>query len=568
MPSEPQAVRITTLRLILASVFLFMLTTLTFINAVNADFVNWDDDVYVTENPYVGHLTADTLAWIFTHGYYYAWTPLTLLSHAFDVSLWDLNPRWHHLTNVLLHASNSVWVFLIAVLVAVLSPTRSPRSESLIGRVTGGVLVGAFIAALLYATHPLRVEPVAWVSGRKDVLCAFFLLPAFATFLLWRARGGEIFLIATHVLFALALLSKPHAVVFPLALVLMEAWWLWHTSERPSLLHLTVDGKLLLFLMSVVVGIITFVVAGHGPVNVTGELSKLENLFLPPYALMFYLWKTILPFDLSPVYPEVPRTMLYLSGVAGVALTYACLVLFQKNRRGPALAFSLYALTVLPVFFGLSSGAQPIADRYTYLSTISIFVLIGAYATWVWEASAASPAKWYRREAIVVLLLVLCGLNAYRSVRHATVWYNGVTLWTQAARYAPTTPQEYEQRGPYLRPNYLDAFINLGTAYSSAGQPERAMEQFQRVLLFDSCNADAHYNLGTLEFERGNEAESVRRFHHAIACDSTYAKAYYNLGILYSRHDSTEHALVMFQNAARLGMIEAQRVLQANGYGW
>lgn len=558
--------RITKLRIALASVFLFTLTLLTFINAVNADFVNWDDDVYVTENPSVRHLTTDTLVWIFTHGYYYAWAPVTLLSHAIDIALWGMSPRGHHLTNIVLHAFNAVWVFGGALMFFALARAKPSLEHTLLDRVTGGVLVGAFVAALLYATHPLRVEPVAWVSGRKDLLCVFFLVPAFALYLLWRMRGREVLLVLAHLLFALALLSKPHAVVFPVVLMLVEAWWLF--SHRSNLLHLLVDGKLLLFLMSIAIGVITFITAGRGTVSVVGELNMVERFFLPPYAVAFYLWKTIAPFDLSPVYPEAPRGLMYLSSVLFLAITYGCLMLLEKQRSGAALAFFTYVLAVLPVFLGLSSGAQPIADRYTYLSTISIFLFLGGCMVWLWERSAASSARWYRRAAIAFVLLILCALNAYRSVRHTTVWHNGISLWTQAVRCAPATAEEYERRRPYLRPNYADALTNLGTAYYEAGYPGQAMEQFRRILTLDTCNADAHYNLGTLEFERGDPDASKRRFELAIACDSAYAKAYYNLGILYAKHDSSQQALVMFQKAARLGMPDAQRLLRAHGYAW
>jgi tetratricopeptide (TPR) repeat protein len=297
-------------------------------------------------------------------------------------------------------------------------------------------------------------------------------------------------------------------------------------------------------------------------------LTLPDRFFLPTYAMAFFLWKTIVPLDLSPVYPELPRGWLYVSGLVFVGITYGCLVLMGKKRTGAALAFFTYVALLLPVFLGLASGAQPIADRYTYISMISIFLFVGGCALWVWSASAASPGKWYQREALAIILLLLCGVSAYRTIRHLAIWNNSVSLWSHAVRYAPATQQEYERRRPYLRPHYPDAFTNLGTAYYYAGDPEKAMEQFRHILTFDTCNADAHYNLGTLEYERGDPEASKQRFERAVACDSTYAKAYYNLGIIYAKRDSTARALAMFQKAARLGMLDAQRVLGASGYRW
>lgn len=568
MPDAPSPTRMTKLRILIASVFVFAATMMTFVNAVNADFVNWDDDVYVTANPYVHHLTVDTVAWLFSHAYYYAWTPLTLLSHALDVAVWEMNPRGHHLTNVVLHSFNAVWLFWVGMLVFALSRNNRSSSQSLLERITAAMIVGSAIAALLFAAHPLRVEPVAWVSGRKDLLCVFFLLPAFGTYLLWQFKGREGYLVTTHVLFALALLSKPLAVVFPFVLVLVDAWWLHDESRKPDLLSLMVKGKLLLFLMSIAVAVVTFIGAGRGPANVVEELTLADRFFLPTYAMAFYLWKTVVPLDLSPVYPEVPRLWLYVSGLVFVGVTYGCLVLMGKGRPGAGLAFFTYVALLLPVFLGLASGTQPIADRYTYISMISIFLFLGGCAVWVWSTSAASPGKWYQREALAFVLLLLCGISAYRTIRHLAIWNNSVSLWTQAVRYAPATPQEYEQRRPYIRPNYPDAFTNLGTAYYYAGDPDKAMDQFHHILTFDTCNADAHYNLGTLEYERGDAEASKQRFERAVACDSTYARAYYNLGIIYSKRDSTDQALAMFQKAARLGMLDAQRMLSASGYRW
>ncbi|MER3523929.1 MAG: hypothetical protein C4326_07640 [Ignavibacteria bacterium] len=568
MLDSPALRRMTKLRLVMVSLFIAAATLMTFVNAVNADFVNWDDDVYVTENPFIQNFSRDTLALIFSKTYYYAWTPLTLLSHAADIALWGMNPRGHHLTNVVLHVLNAVALFWVGLLFFVMVYDAHPSGRSFLDRMSGAVIVGAASAALLFAVHPLRVEPVAWVSGRKDVLCLFFLLPAFGSYLLWRFKDAEGALFATHIFFVLALLSKPTALVFPLVLVLVDAWWLSDRKEKQNMLNLVVEGKLLLFLMSIAVGVITFVAAGRGSVNVVAELNLLERFFLPSYALMFYVWKTVAPIALSPIYPEVPRAFLYFSAVGFVVVTYGCLTAIGKRWTGPALAFFTFVLAVLPVFLGLASGVQPLADRYTYISTVSLFLFVGGCVLWLWRTSAASPAKWYRRGAMVSVLLVVWGLGAYRTIRHTAMWNNSIALWSHAVRYAPQSAEEYAERGSYIKPTYADAFINLGTAYYDAGDRGKAVEQFRRILHLDPCNADAHYNLGTLVYEQGDPEASKQWFDQAIRCDSTYAKAFYNLGILYAKRDSTLQALDMFQRAARLGMVEARRILSARGYGW
>jgi hypothetical protein len=570
MAEFPSPLRITRLHVVIISLFIFVASLMTFVNAVNADFVNWDDDVYVVENTHIHQLQTENIKWMFSSFYYYSWIPVTLLSHALDVALWGMNPKGHHLTSVLLHAFNAVWIFLVGTLLLAISKDskQPPDTTSLFDRLTTSIVLGSAIGAFLYAMHPLRVESVAWVSGRKDLLCAFFLFPSLGFYLIWKTSRGKFSFLATHIFFALALLSKPMAAPFPIILMLVEVWWLDKHSAQASLVKRLIQGKALLLLMGAVAALVTFLGASGGTVNVVQELNLLERFLLPVYAILFYLLKTVMPFDLSPVYPDLNPVLLYVSPVVFVGIMYLCFVLIEKQRAGFVLAFFAYVIILLPTFIGLSSGLQPIADRYTYLSTISIFLLIGGSAEWLWRKSKSSPGKWYQRELIFFVLFVLCGINAYRTVRHTAVWKDSIALWTQALRYSPASRDEYEARRPYLRPSFLDAYTNLGTAYYTKDEKEKAVEQFTRSLALDLRNADSHYNLGNLMFEQGDMDLSLVCFQNAVACDSTYAKAFYNMGIVFTRRDSTDAAMRSFKTAARLGFPDAQRVLKERGISW
>lgn len=562
---QPSPVEPRPLHLFLASIFVFVATMMTFANAVRADFVNWDDDVYVTENPYVRELSRENAARIFTQPYFYSYIPVTLLSHAADVRIWGMNPKGHHLTNVVLHSFNAVWFFLASVLFLALRRNNDAGTSRFMERVTLPLILGAVIGTMLYATHPLRVEPVAWVSGRKDLLCAFFLFPAFGSYLLWREGRGTVWFVATHLLFVCALLSKPIAATFPLLLVLVDVFWPGRRLRLLPLARRIVSGKLLLFLFGATIAIITFLAAPPGKVNVLGDLNPVQRALFPLYSLVFYLWKTIAPVETSPIYPDLNRFLLYAAPVLLAGTAFLCVVMIKRSLYGVAAALLSYGILLFPTFLGLSSGMQPLADRYSYLATAGIFLFLGGSAEWLWQVSTNGS---FRRRITLILLVVLCGISAYRTIRHIAIWNNSIALWSHAVWFAPTTREEFNDRRPYLKPDYLDAYLNLGVAHAAAGNTQNAIEQFNTILTLNPTNADAHYNLGTMLYEQGKVDSARVCFLRAIAGDSTYAKAYFNLGVLYAYTDSSAIADEWFVKAARLGYTDAQQVLLKKGKSW
>jgi tetratricopeptide (TPR) repeat protein len=357
------------------------------------------------------------------------------------------------------------------------------------------------------------------------------------------------------------------AALFPIVLLLVDGWLFTRPDEKFSLAEILKD-KIVFLILSVIAAIIAMLAAAGGRINVVAELSLLERMLLPFYIVFFYIRKTIVPTSLSPIYPELDSLWLYLSAVFVIGITWGCFVLMKKRKYAIPITFISYVIFLLPIIAGLSSGLQPLADRYSYLATLSIFLLVGAGVELLWRSSAESGAKKYRRRILFAVLLVLCGVSSYRTLRHTGVWENSVSLWTQAVRYVPASREEFESRKPYMKPNHLDALINLGTAYYAQQKNEKAIEQFRRVLSLDEHSADAHYNLGNLLFEKGDVRGSLTSFKNAIVADSTYAKAYYNIGIILMKSDSVNGAVAAFQKAARLGFVDAQQLLSQRGYSW
>ena len=273
-------------------------------------FVNWDDDVYVYANPLLHPPTFARLTWIATHVYYYAYIPVTLWSHALDVALWGLTPRGHHLTNVLLHAANTAVLFL-----AGLALVRARRAISSLD------LAGLSIAAFLFAAHPLRAESVSWISDRKDLLCAFFLLPSLGAYL-EAARREErgVWDAASITLFTLAALSKPVAITFPILLLLIDRLWLHRGNSARLLLE-----KIPYLLVSSILVLISMRQATNPkrPYALT-HLTVPESILVRFHALAFPIEKTLAPFGLGPIYPRVGIGWMAVSFLLVVAFTTLC----------------------------------------------------------------------------------------------------------------------------------------------------------------------------------------------------------------------------------------------------
>lgn len=566
MNAQPPADDVKRVHVVLAALFIFASSMMTFVNAVDTEFVNWGDDVHVTQNPHVRQLTAGNLKLIFSETYFLSWIPLTVISHAADVAVWGMNAKGHHFTNVLLHGFNAVWIFLTGLLLFRVAAPDTPRSDA--GALTPAIVLGSGMCALLYAMHPLRIEPVVWVSGRKELLCVFFLAPAFYAYLSWKLRRRILPLVLAHVFFAGALLSKPAASVFPLLLVLVDMWWMKKRTGGIQVLHTIADGKVLMWGMSLAVVVVTAPQPDASAVAVLEDLSSVERAFFPAYAIMFYVWKTFAPFELSPIYPDVNKTLMHLSPLAVVLTVHAVAVLAKRRHTGFSVAFLAFVILLIPSFLGLAAGLQPVADRYTYLAAIPLFLFFGACGEWVWRKTTSSSGRLYQREAIFIVLFIFCGINAYRSIRHISIWNTSVLLWRQATLYAPKDRQEYQDRKPYFKPDYIDAMTKLGEAYLATGRVAEAAVQFRTAVALSPAHAGANYRLGALQAKEGSIDSAKVSLRTAIALEPTLSDAHYELGLILADEDSADAALAAFRAAARKGNDKARKLLTGQAIGW
>lgn len=573
-----------------------------FSGALGNGFVEWDDPDFVAANPMIRSLGPKNL-WDMATSFHTAnWHPLTWMSHAADYRLFGLNPAGHHFTSVVLHGLNAGLAFLLFVeLLAKARP--EPRSET-------SAWVGAVFGALWFGVHPLRVESAAWISERKDVLCAFFVISTFLAYVSYVAAADEkarrLRYLAALSLFALALMSKPMAVTVPFALLILDAFPLNRWPERARAYDL-VREKLPFFVLSLVCGAVTWVAQrGEGAMVPAERFGAGGRLLNAAGGILFYLEKTLWPKDLSPLYPFSADLSLanvrFLLAVAvfSAAAFFSVWAIARKRPVFPAV-WLYYLIAVLPVLGIIQVGRQATADRYAYLSTLSFYALAGGGMSWLWDrCSQAVPANKACRIALLLGGSAVAAWLGCLTVQQIGTWKNSETLWSRVVERFPrrfpiayySLGKTYDAKGSLeeaedhyktaldLAPDYVEAInglglvyyerglfaaaerefkralsirpdslvhTNLGMAYFKTGRLEEAQAEYLAALRLRPDNLDARNNLGLLYDAMGRLGEAEREFKNVLRIDFDYAPAHLNLGVLYKKRGQAGAAAAEFK---------------------
>jgi protein O-mannosyl-transferase len=506
---------------VLLSALLFVLVGATFFPVMGNGFVNFDDPLYVTENVHVKHgLTWENVKWAAGAVVDSNWHPLTLLSHMLDCQLFGLKPWGHHLTSVLLHATNTVLLFLLL-----------KRMTAKPGR--------SFFVAALFGLHPLHVESVAWVAERKDVLSTLFGLLALLAYAKY-AEGSRMpagtgrpkaFFGLALVFFALGLMAKPMLVTLPCVLLLMDYWPLgrWNGETARKLIW----EKWPFYALAAVECVVTLVVQGKSG-TVIGWMAlpfalRLENSLL---AYVRYLGKFFYPADLCVYYPHPRSWPLGEILFAAVVLAVLSVLAIRLRRRQPWLlaGWLWFVGTLVPVIGLVQVGQQSMADRYTYFPLIGIFVL----AAWgACELAGSRPAAFVlstTASAIVVSCVVLTRAQIYW-------WSDSELLFRHAIA---------------ITENNALAHNNLGAAMETEGRFGEAVVEYRKALAVWPDNAPFHCNLGVALDRQGHPDEAISQFQEAIKDDPNYANAHDNLGRALNRKGRADEAVVEFQKTLRI----------------
>jgi Flp pilus assembly protein TadD len=520
---------------------LIALTVAVFLPAGGHDFIIFDDDVHVTENPWVRQgLTGAGLRWAFTSlGYGANWHPLTWISHMLDVELFGLAPRGHHLTSVGLHAAAVALLFLALRLL------------------TGALWRGALVAAL-FAIHPLRVESVAWVAERKDVLAACFWSLTLLLYAGYARTPGPARALGVLLSFTAGLLSKPTTVSLPFVLLLLDWWPLGRLGFAPlspqrragevTLLR-AVAEKVPLFALSAAAMVATY----------AAQKSGGATFVLEPYPLglragnalwscLVYLRKMIWPSDLAIFYPHPGFSFPWWKGVAAAGILSALTaVALACRRRRPVLVvgWAWYLGTLVPVLGFIQVGAQGLADRYTYLPLIGIFLA----AAWSFPGAARGAPEVRRASlAAAVAAVAVCALLAWVQVGH---WQNSRTVFARALEVTENNwmahnvvgislmeegraaaAEEHFARAAAIRPIYWRALYNLGNSLLAQERLEAAAAAYRQALALNPWSAPTYNNLGATYLKLGDIEEARRNFQHALQIQPGFADARRNLGLI------------------------------------
>jgi protein O-mannosyl-transferase len=471
------------------------------------------------------------------------WIPVTWLTFGVDHALWGMNAFGYHLTNILLHAANAVLFYLLALRLLRLGLTAASA---------GAIRLGAIVSALFFAVHPLRVESVAWVTERRDVLSALFYLLTVLAYLKASAVDGpprRRWLLASIGAFALGLLSKSLIMSLPFVLLVLDVYPLRRArgNWRRVLLE-----KLPYLLMAIAAAVISVLV-------VIAKVGLTSPSAYPPtargamalYSLVFYLWKTLVPLLLSPMY-ELPARVELTSprflapALFAVGLTVG-LLLARRSWPAALAVWLVYGLTLAPVSGIVHNGPQLVADRYSYLACLGIALLVGAGIAAA--ASSAAITRPVRAGAVLAGFAWIFGLVAL-TFQQLPVWRDAEEIWRRGLDVDPDCAFCHGQTGAILgnrgdfgsaiahfervvalRPGNVRHRSNLGLALLKAGRPADAAAQFERILAKEPSDADTRTRLGLALAEQGKLAEANREFERASRDNPRHVGALIQLGI-------------------------------------
>lgn len=518
-------------------------------------FVDYDDVDYVTTNPHVlKGITMDGVAWSFTETARTAnWHPLTWLSHILDVELFGTKPFWHHFVSLLFHIANTLLLFWIFNKMTA-APWRS------------------FFVAAIFAVHPLHVESVAWVAERKDVLSGFFWMLTIAAYVSYAASPNIRRYMLVILFFLLGLMAKPMLVTLPFVLLLLDFWPLerfgrGQQDEKGRLVKLLAE-KIPLFLLSAMSSAVAFVIQKNAGAMIRGEnyslVTRASNACV---AYISYIAKLFYPVNLAVLYPHPGDTLPLWQPTAGLALlifmTVGALYLAFK-RRFILMGWFWYLGTLVPVIGLVQIGSQAMADRYTYLPSIGIFIIF------VWGVSDVC-AKWKVKKVIIglaasiILVALLIGTQ-----KQLSYWQNSLTLFEHTLKITKNNFVIYNNYGCSLRnhgetdlaienfnealrikPTYVAALNNLGMALRGKGKTDEAVIQWEKALATDPYNPNVNANLGLTLAIQGRYEEAIECFNKILGTNPDFPYIRYVLGNIYHKTGNFELAVENFKQAIK-----------------
>jgi tetratricopeptide (TPR) repeat protein len=574
-------------------------TLLVYLPSLRNDFVGvWDDNINIVQNPHIRSLDATFFQWAFLDFHGSNWLPLTWISLAVDYAFWGLNPLGYHLTNLILHALNSLVVVLLIIKLLQTAKARSSEPELLSFLRERTILLVAGATGLLFGLHPVHVESVAWAAERKDLLCALFFLLSIISYTNYVAEGpaetnGKIsfgrFLdkryLFTLGLFVLSLLSKPMAVTLPIVLLILD-WYPFNRIQSLTAAWFSFVEKIPFTIVSLASAVITILAqkTGESIVSLVFVPSS-SRVLVAVQSLIAYLWKMLLPLNLIPFYPYPKNislsSVVYLSAIVFMIVITAAAVAAAKRQRLWLSAWGYYVVTLIPVLGIVQVGNQAMADRYTYLPSLGPFLAMGFVIAWI-----AERVNIFHRSGKILPLIfpvpAICLIFSlsYTTVKQIGIWENSFVLWNHVIEKGFESATAYNNRGLSLDemgqrdkaradferaitldPRNYFAYNNMGVTYGKDGQFQRSIEYFLKAIAINPNHADSYCNLGLTYFFMKQYDDALGNYNQAIHLKRDFDMAYLDRGNLYFTIGNKGLAMADYQKACGLGNSKACEIL-------
>jgi Tfp pilus assembly protein PilF len=514
-------------------------------------FVNLDDDLYVYGNLHIQSLKPAFFTWAFTDLSAGFWHPLTWITYAVDYAIWGMNPMGYHLTAIMLHALNT-WL-VVRLIIKLLEFRSGAKAASWLKPFPEGwgVFIAAGVTGLLFGLHPLHVESVAWVSERKDLLCALFFLlsvTAYVDFVrqsaesvpqqcvqpFWRKR---MYLLSLG-MFVCALASKTMAVSLPLVLLILDRFQFGRIRSLKDLTSVFVE-KIPFVIPSLLISVVS-ITAQHsiGALPLMASTSLGPRLLVAFHSIAAYLEKMLIPLDLMPVYPY-PQDVRLLDPVYAVPLLLFFVVSVVAVRVTPSWralppAWLYYLITLLPVLGIVQVGTYAMADRFTYLPSLGPFLLTGLAAAWGWDKIKNRAGK---NSVVSVVILLVISISVL-TLKQIAVWKSSIDLWNYVIKKDPRRIQT--------------AYLNRGVAYGDRREFDRAIADFTTVLSYDPRSVDAFLNRGMAHVARLEYDKAIADYDAALTVRPDFADAYTNRGSVFLRKKDFDRAIIDYDRAIAL----------------
>jgi tetratricopeptide (TPR) repeat protein len=551
------SVYITCICLVLVAIVLAVYT-----QVVNHQFLNIDDDVYVTLNPHViNGITGKNIIWAFTSFDAGNWHPITWLSHMADVQLYGLNPSGHHLTNVVIHTASSLLLLL------------------LLFRLTDSLWQSSFVAAL-FALHPLHVESVAWIAERKDVLSALFWFLTLLIYSEYVAKRKPVLFMLTLFSFTLGLMAKPMLVTLPIIMLLMDFWPLdrYRSDENKQCgqqlfgnIIILVKEKIPFFVCSLFSCVMTIYSQQQaGAVSFFSEIPfwiRFENALT---AYVKYIVKTFWPVGLGVYYPFHLYIPLWQAISSFLVLLIFSVVVILARRRYPffLVGWFWFLVSLLPVIGLIQVGGQSMADRYSYIPLIGLFIMLA------WGVPEISKGIKYREFILALPACLVIFAITVLTWQQIGYWRDSISLYKHTLQFTDNSYLVNNNLGRALAekgdidaaileyqkvlrifPNDPVTLINLGDAYAKQGNLEAAIQAYQDALRKRPDNTDALNGLGIIFSRIKDHDASIEEFRKALRIKPNDSIIHYNLGIAFAAKGNTNAAIQEYQEALRINPV-------------